>query len=317
MDPKVSVVVVNYNGIGDTLECITSLLKLAYNNVEIIVVDNGSTDHSLAVLRALVHPALVVLETGQNLGSAGGNNAGIRYGLANGCDYILLLNNDAVIAADAIDILIDACATQPDIGVAQGTIYQYSKPHVIWNLGASVALDGAWMRPIRKAKCDSPCGAGILDLGYASGCMLFAARTTWETVGLLDERYFFQCEDTDIGIRARQHGLRVVCVRAAQAWHKVGQTGSRPLHQYYTARNRLLLIATYAPAWREPVAIAVHIGTSLGKILVMLLCEKSMAGALAIVLGLIDGLNQRFWAGRLSQFTQFHRREQPLHLGKQ
>ena len=91
--PRVTVVVLNWNGLADTLECLNSLVRLDYPTHEVVVVDNGSTDGSVQVFREQF-PMATVFETGENLGYTGGNNAGLRHALAQGADYVLLLNND-------------------------------------------------------------------------------------------------------------------------------------------------------------------------------------------------------------------------------
>lgn len=303
-DAKVAVVIVNYNGLRDTLECIDSLLRVDYPNIEIIVVDNGSTDMSLQTLRALKQPSLILLETHRNLGFSGGNNVGIQRALADDCQYVLLLNNDAVIHASAIRILVNSFATNPRLGVAQGKIYKFSQPDCIWNLGSTVAFGGAWMRAIGARQIDRGQFTQNLRIGYASGCMLFTSRTLLEKVGLLEDEFFFQCEDSDLGIRAWSNGFEVVCLPAAQAWHKVGGSAGRSLHLYYTSRNRLLLIKRHSRSFMRLLNIAVHLGVSFAKLVYVAVRERNLRDASAIVFGIVDGLRGRFGQGRLQQFAK-------------
>src|SRR5215470_14085112 len=99
--PLVAVVVLNWNGCNETLACLESLIKLSYPPCDLIVVDNGSTDNSVAAVRSK-YPNVEVIQTGKNLGYAGGNNVGIRRALEKGAQYILILNNDTRVSPDAI-----------------------------------------------------------------------------------------------------------------------------------------------------------------------------------------------------------------------
>src|SRR5947199_350495 len=103
--PKVACVVLNWNRWADTIECVNALKECIYPQLSLIIVDNGSTDDSLARIRS-AHPKVLLLESGKNLGFAGGNNIGIRYALAHGADYVWLLNNDTTPAPDAVAALV-------------------------------------------------------------------------------------------------------------------------------------------------------------------------------------------------------------------
>src|SRR5664279_2479168 len=95
------IILLNWNGWQDTIACVESCRKLSYPNFRILIVDNGSTDNSEAILRERL-PDIELLQTGANLGFAGGNNVGIRHALAQGADYVWLLNNDTVVDAEAL-----------------------------------------------------------------------------------------------------------------------------------------------------------------------------------------------------------------------
>ena len=96
MSPKVAVIVLNWNGGVDTIDCLASLRALDYPKFFIAIVDNGSTDNSVAAI-GKAFPELEILQTGANLGYAGGNNFGIKHGLEKAADYVLILNNDVIV----------------------------------------------------------------------------------------------------------------------------------------------------------------------------------------------------------------------------
>src|SRR5262245_13324392 len=112
MSPKVAVILVNWNGKADTLACLESLRQDSYVNKQAIVVDNGSTDDSVRVIRDSF-PATTLLEAGANLGFTGGNNIGIEHALRSGADYIFLLNNDTTVDPSAIFALVQSAEMAP------------------------------------------------------------------------------------------------------------------------------------------------------------------------------------------------------------
>ena len=114
--PTVTVVVLNWNNLPDTIECLESLRAVTYPALRLLVVDNGSTDGSEAALRARF-PGLELLQTGENLGFAGGNNAGIRRALEGGADHVLLLNNDTTVDPGFVTAMVDAARANPRAGL--------------------------------------------------------------------------------------------------------------------------------------------------------------------------------------------------------
>ncbi|MCX6022275.1 MAG: glycosyltransferase family 2 protein, partial [Chloroflexi bacterium] len=114
--PSVSLVVLAWNGRDDTLECLKSLAAVSYPRLEVVVVDNGSSDDTVRAVRES-YPAVQLIENGKNLGYAGGNNVGILYALDRGADYVMLLNNDTVVHPDFLDVMLETLQANPDIGV--------------------------------------------------------------------------------------------------------------------------------------------------------------------------------------------------------
>jgi hypothetical protein len=247
--PSVTVVILNWNGRDDTLACLESVEKIAYPNFRVIVVDNGSADNSVAAIRT-AFPEVELIETGRNLGFAGGNNVGIRRALERGADYVLLLNNDTEVDPGILDAFVAAAERFPDAGVFSGKIYFHTEPNRIWYAGAQ------W-NP-KTVRFDQV-GEGLLDdgisystaceTGYACGCAFFMSAGQLREVGLLDEDFFLYFEETDWCFRAKEKGHPSVFVPDAKLWHKVsvsfGGEGS-PLALYFTTRNRLLWAKRHA-----------------------------------------------------------------------
>jgi GT2 family glycosyltransferase len=135
--PHVVIVLLNWNNSHYTLPCLQSLAQIDYANAHIVVVDNGSTDGSPAVIRQQF-PDVAILEQPRNLGFAAGNNVGLRWALERKADYVLLLNNDTDLAPDFLNLLVAAAERDPTIGIVAPTIYYYEQPQAIWSAGGHV-----------------------------------------------------------------------------------------------------------------------------------------------------------------------------------
>jgi len=250
-EPLVFVVLLNWNGWRDTLECVESCRRLAYPDFRIIIVDNGSTDGSEAILRERC-PDTEFIQTGANLGFAGGNNMGIRRALEQGADHVWLLNNDTVVAPDALASLVRVAEGDDRAGMVGSKIVYYDRPELLWYAGA--VLDPA--RPHRPAhrglrEHDRGQYDTVEETGYVTGCSLLVRRAVLETAGLLDEGLFLYFEDVDWCARARRAGWRLMYAPSSVVRHKESVSAggaASPSVVYYTARNRLYFVKRNFPA---------------------------------------------------------------------
>jgi len=188
MNPKVAIIILNWNGADLTYECLVSLKKLNYKNIVIILVDNGSTPGSLDnIERDFSDVRLIKNQT--NLGFTGGNNIGIQAALELDADYLLLLNNDTEVAPDFLDILVAFMESDPLIGVVGPMIYYYDDPDRIWSAGGAVNTNNGYSVSIGEGDIDRG-QYSTQQVDYVSGCALLIRRSVVEQVGLLDERMF-------------------------------------------------------------------------------------------------------------------------------
>lgn len=249
MAPKVSIIILNYNGKEDTLECLDSVSGLDYPNYEIIVVDNGSTDGSMEAVKS-EFPRVSIIANKENLGFTGGNNIGIARALAAGAAYILLLNNDTAIDKPALRLLVEAMDKDAKMGLIGPAIFYWGSKERLWSSGTLIDWSRfVWARPASAG--------GGLDKAYEvdaiSGCAMMFRAGALRECGLFDERFFLYGEDTDICLRIKQKGFGVFCLPRAMVWHKVGKTISgsdSPGYVYYTTRNRFYLVKKHASFWQ-------------------------------------------------------------------
>ena len=249
--PSVWVVLVNYNGKEDTLECVASLKAQGYPGLHVVVVDNGSADGSATAFRQAIasDPLVTLIESPQNLGFAGGNNLGIRRALEAGADFVFLLNNDTVAEQGLVQGLADAAERDKDIGALSPLVTYYRDPDRIWFYDGAFHEQLCYMRHRHMGAKVSSEALKTQDVNFISGCAMFIRREVLERVGLLDEDYFLYFEDVEFSWRVRKAGYRLVALPQVVVRHKVsasmGAAGSNaltPLRAYYYGRNTFLFI---------------------------------------------------------------------------
>ncbi|MEA2210284.1 MAG: hypothetical protein QOF83_232 [Solirubrobacteraceae bacterium] len=244
------IIVLSWNGRNDTLACLESLRHIDRDDVRIICVDNGSTDGSANAVRERF-PEVVLIEAGENLGYAGGNNLGLRDALEHGSRWMMLVNNDATVAADVIDGFEEAIDARPKAGILAGKVFRADEPTVLSFAGQRVStLLGYSGRPRGHGRPDGKRYAQVVDSGRAIGALMAISREAVEVVGLLDERLFAYVEDVDWALRVRAAGYQVVVAPRARAWHRVSAStgGAASTHTlYYGARNTVAVLERHRP----------------------------------------------------------------------
>ncbi|MBN1955546.1 MAG: glycosyltransferase family 2 protein [Anaerolineae bacterium] len=232
------VVVLNWNLPQDTVYCIESVQAARLPGVEILLVDNGSTDNSLEQFQARFGADVAVIETGKNLGFAGGVNVGIAHALAAGAGSVLLLNNDTVVDREMIRCLA-AAASSARVGIVGPVIYYFDAPERVWRFADR---EYRWLpTPLRVPdRVLRSAGSRPFRVDYVTGCGMLVRRPVLEAIGLFDTRYFFYFEDADFCRRARQAGFDIYCAPQAQMWHKVSASArrQRPGARYTEAWGR-------------------------------------------------------------------------------
>lgn len=243
MTPNILLVILNWNGWKDTLACLDSLAALKHPNFNVAVIDNGSTDDSLARLRSYSAPyPLTLIETGCNLGYAGGNNVGIKHGLDKNFDYILLLNNDTTVAPDFLEPLVEAMEAAPEAAASQPKLYYLHEPEVLWCTGASfdkTNLDFVFEN--HKVRDDHHSFEHVTEVQICVGAALMLRASTIREIGPLDPDLFLMHEESDWCFRARELGYICLFVPRSRVWHKVSASlgVASPLMVYFGSRNLL------------------------------------------------------------------------------
>lgn len=241
---QVVVVILNWNRPHDTVECLRSLRASDYPSWRAIVVDNGSTDESVAIIQAAC-PEAEILVNEENLGFAAGTNVGIRRALEDAPRYVLLLNNDTEVVPATLTSLVAAAEERPEAGIVSPLIL-YADEERVWFRGSyrrrfwpGVSMPGYRRRRVRPSR--------PFPIDYATGCAMLLRGQMLEQIGLLDPAYFMYWEDLDLGERVRRAGWSILLVPAAVVRHRVSaSTGEQsPQKWYYLGRYMPLFYRRY------------------------------------------------------------------------
>lgn len=237
---KVAVVILHYKGPEETLNCVNSVKKSDFKNLEIIVVDNNPDDRVTGDLKDVV-----LLQNERNLGYTGGNNTGIKYALKSNVDYIFILNPDMEIDPDCVGELVK---TMEDRGVGiVGPKALFADRKTIWYAGG--VFDAANVLGSHRGVDEKDQGQYNKpeETEYVSGGAMFVRSEVFDKVGLFDDKYFLYYEDSDFCYRVKKAGYKLVYNPKAVVYHENAQsTGlGSPLQDYYITRNRMLFAAKF------------------------------------------------------------------------
>jgi len=308
--PKVAIIILNWNGWKDTIECLESVFRNTYPNYQVIVVDNGSTNGSMEKIKEwaegkqelltpepnhplyyLSHPPvekpipyiyynrgeaeeggnfkleekltkkwlkirelnnkkinstspypLIFIQTGENLGFAGGNNVGIRYTLKkDNFEYVWLLNNDIVIDEDALTEMVKLGENNKKIGMVGSKLLFYDTPNIIHVLGGTNQI--TWKtfgQSIYSSKEDQVKFNKNFEIkGYICGASLLVKKEVIKITGIFDENYFMLAEETDWCFRVSKEGWRLFCCGKSKVWHKVSSSTRKGVKKNLLSRQSI------------------------------------------------------------------------------
>ncbi len=286
-----AVVIVNWNGLEDLPDCFRSLGDDRFLDLRIIMVDNGSHDESVPWTRAH-HPEIEIIETGENLRWAGGNNVALKMLRDEKYQgHILLLNNDTIVPEGSLRRMADALEDTPDAWAVTPRIYYAHNPALIWYDGGLVGRYTGWIRHAGLRKM-----AGKLDynrrfIDYGTGCAMMIRHEVLLTVGLLDDGYYFYGEDADFSLRLTKAGGRILHVPRAVVLHKVSASvgSNSPRKAWLRSRSHVRLLGKHWPRSAWPVLFITQLGF-LGGHSAWHLWHGRLESALAIWLGALDEL---------------------------
>jgi GT2 family glycosyltransferase len=240
--PLVSVIVPHYNGAHLLPPCFEALRHQTYPRLETILVDNGSSDESVALTRR-DFPEVTVLELGQNFGLTGAINRAIAQAAG---EIIVPLNNDTEVCPGWAQALVEALAAHPEAGIAASKMMLFDRRDTFHSAGDGFGVDGI---PINRGVWQKDEGQFDGDTYIFGGCGGAVAyrRKMLEEIGFFDEELFMYLEDVDLNWRAQLAGYRVVFAPGAVVYHQLSATGGGVFASYYTGRNTIWVLAKDLP----------------------------------------------------------------------
>jgi len=246
MKADVTAVIVNWNRKNDLLALLDTVARLDGHHPQVVVVDNASTDDSVAAIKD--HPlGVILIENPVNLGGTGGFNTGLMYALANlKQDYIWLLDNDATVAPGALTALIETMEQDPQIAIAGSKILNAHDPDHIVETGARIDWRTASVVPVNRNVANPGDEPKLFDVEYVAICSALFRVSALQQIGIMDERYFLLWDDMDWGASFSQAGYRVVAVNHSVIYHPpFTEKRSLAVDNYYGIRNPLLTVSKH------------------------------------------------------------------------
>lgn len=272
MTSTVAIILINWNDYKHTSACLNSLAKLLYKSYKVYVVDNDSRDDSLQKLKNEFQK-VAFIENDKNLGFTGGNNAGIRQAMADGCEHILLLNNDTIVEPNFLNYLVDQLDNDPSIGAVQPKIMFNKDRTLIWSAGGSFKPLFTLAPTIGHAKRDNTKYNTVSEMDWISCCAFMVRSDVLRKIGFEDEIFFYGCyDDVDLSFRVRKAGYKLYYCPQSVIYHDVMSAvlsddrkdgNIKPFFHYLVTRNHWFFIRKHTRILYLPSSIIYQIGKLL------------------------------------------------------
>lgn len=291
VNPKVSIITVNYNGAAVTCDMLESLRFVTWPNVEVIVVDNASVENCDVIKEK--YPEVKLIKSKSNLGFAGGNNLGIKEATG---DYILMLNNDTIVSQGFIEPMLNTFAKHPDAGIVSPKIVFYYSENLVQYAGtnkiSTLTCRGETVGYMKKNDGSFDYEAKT-DLSHGA-CMMIS-REALDKVGLLDETYFMFYEEYDYCERIKKGGLKIYYNGFSSILHKQSVTVGKqsPLKAYYMSRNRIYFSRKNFSGVNKVISILYTSFIALPKNTIKELLTGHVENSVAIVRGSLWNLSHK------------------------
>ncbi|MBN4080968.1 glycosyltransferase family 2 protein [Caldithrix abyssi] len=275
MPKSVNIFVLNWNGCGLTLDCLASLEQISYSNAKVIVIDNGSTDDSVILIREK-YPDVDIIELTNNLRFAGGNNAGFK-AVRHNADYTIFLNNDTIVDPHFIEPLVNVFELNRNVKQTAPKIYYADKPEYIWFAGGKVNLWTGLIRHIGIRKKDSSQFSKNWEIDYATGCCVCMRTEDFQSIGMFDESFPMYAEDVDLSLRFKQQGGKIVFIPESKIWHKVSASmgGAFSIKKLWRKqKGKWRLIRKHAGLIQSLIALVCNIFLFPGELFIRVILKR-------------------------------------------
>jgi len=240
---QVAVVICNYNKKDFVIDCIRSVFDSNFRGFDLIVVDNASTDGSAEAVREQYGDSLVLLVNDENLGGSGGFHRGMTYAMKIGYKYIHLLDNDAIVARDAIGALYEFMETHPDAGVCGSLILQANNGNVVQEYGAN--LNGLDVDLLYRGKSNLDDLPRETECDYVAACSAIYRTEALNKTGAIPEDYFIYWDDLALCFEMKARGYGVYACKNSIVRHFGTFSNRSSFSRYYSFRNKIHCLTKY------------------------------------------------------------------------
>jgi GT2 family glycosyltransferase len=243
-NPRIIVLILSYDGKYLLEESVSTYLANEYDNFEVVVIDNGSSDGTKEYLEANF-PAVKIIRLEKNIGYSGGFNIGLKYAFQEQrADFALITNNDVKVDELVITELVKVAITDPKIGFVIGKVYFYDTPNVLQTVGRNshpITWSGG---SLGRNEVDTGQFESVSERFLCDDIYWLVRKQVYEDVGGYNENFFLQAEDYEWQVRAKKKGYKIYYTPYAKLWHKVSMTIGKQsaLKAYYDARNPMLVV---------------------------------------------------------------------------
>ena len=328
MEPKVSIIILNWNGWEDTIECLESVYQINYSNYNVVLVDNNSEDKSVEMIKTYLkgdipirsefyeynsdnkpinvvesktHPEtidlkdLILIINPENYGFAGGNNVGIHYSMKHlKPDYLLLLNNDTVVDKNFLTELVKTGNSKENIGFIGPKTLFYDKKDIIQEAGGGdVDYRHCKVEEIGFNDVDDGSLDYYIEPDYVGGACLLVKFEVVKKIGALDSNYFMYWEDVDWCITGFENGYKSAYEYKSVIWHKYGSSSENEFKMYYLNRNRLYFMRKHVRSVAYIKFLSYFVPFILFESSYQFIRNHDQKMAGAFFMGMIDGFRMK------------------------
>ncbi len=291
--PRVALAIVHWGMKRDTLRCLRSVAASYVAASPVLVIDNGSGEITGREVRGILRDAMFI-PLHENVGFAAAGNLAIRHALAAGAQYVMLINNDAMLRRDCLGELVRVAETEPRVAAVGAKVLSLTQRKRLWIAYGELTYGAALVRLVGRGADDGPAFSMVREVDCVPGCSILLSSAAIEAVGYLDDEFFAYHEDVDWCTRARERGFRIVFAPAARVVHHGGASlAKNPLVAHYLlSRNTILFARKHARA-AQWLRLGVTIAGSLARDWVRGWWRGDTALQRMLCRGYIDGLLRR------------------------
>jgi GT2 family glycosyltransferase len=285
---QIAVIIVNYNGLEDTVECLQSLRLSSYSNAKVILVDNASQHNPLPHLQQ-EFPEVICHRSEVNLGFTGGNNLGLAKAYEFDPDYIFFLNNDTVVSPDLIERLAQHLDQHPDCGIAGPLTFYYDEPDVVCFGGGFLDRNTGRISFLNRGEKGDAGSDEVIDCNFIEGAAIMIRTDLVKQIGGFNDDYFLTSEESELCIRVADIGYKLAVVTSCSLWHKVSRSmraGSGMIN-YFVYRNRLHFIRSNAVNFTLTDLVTILV-TYCRTMVSLAARRRNLPAAIGLVMGVID-----------------------------